>query len=154
MEKTREIQGYGGKYRVSRDGVVVRDGRALVRIRGHYVNLSYRGVVERADIAYLVARAWVKNPTGRPWVRPKDGNWENCRAENLAWVEGKEPRKKRGGHHSKIRVGQYDKAGVLMEAYESISDAERKTGVPKMQISRACRGEVRNCHGFIWRFVE
>lgn len=42
---------------------------------------------------------------------------------------------------------------VYKKGYEDAM-AERKTGVPKMQISRACRGEVRMCHGFIWRFVE
>jgi hypothetical protein len=38
----------------------------------------------------LVAEAFVPNPNGYKYVRVKDGNTENCDADNLEWVEKRE----------------------------------------------------------------
>ena len=39
------------------------------------------------------------------------------------------------------------------EIFESISDAERKTGISKGNISQVCRGKRKTAGGFHWRYV-
>ena len=40
------------------------------------------------------------------------------------------------------------------EKYESLSDAERKTGILGETISRCCRGKQKTASGFHWRFID
>ena len=40
------------------------------------------------------------------------------------------------------------------EKYESLSDAERKTGILGETISRCCRGKQKTASGFNWRFIN
>lgn len=40
------------------------------------------------------------------------------------------------------------------EKYESLSDAERKTGILGETISRCCRGKQKTASGFHWRFIN
>lgn len=151
-EEFRKVEGFGGQYAVSSDGRVVRRGTALERIRGRYVNLSWHGVVRRMDVSYLVARAWVANPTGKPWVRHKDGDRDNCNAENLEWSETPERKYKKG--RAKLRVGQYDENGILLRVYGSLYEAECGSSVARSLIKRCCDGAQGKSHGFIWRYVE
>ena len=40
------------------------------------------------------------------------------------------------------------------EIYESLSDAERKTGILSETISRCCRGKQKTASGLHWRFIN
>lgn len=40
------------------------------------------------------------------------------------------------------------------EKYESLSDAERKTGILGETISRCCKGKQKTASGFHWRFIN
>lgn len=153
MEIGKKVNGYGGKYRVTEDGTVLRGGKELTRIRGKYVNLSWRGAVEQMDVAYLVARAFVPNPTGRPYIKHKDGDRSNCNAENLEWVERK-PVRAKTPRLAKVRVGQFDTEGHLLNVYESLYEAERLTGLHRQHIKRCCDGKQHSTKGFIWRYVN
>lgn len=150
MGKVRKISGYGGKYGVTEDGVVIRDGHALSAQGGRYVNLSWRGKVERVDVAYLVARAWVPNPQGRAYVVHRDGDLRNNRASNLKWSETQSVvrRWRKDGR----RVLQFDLSGSLVGAFGSAIEAEEKTGVARSLICRCLRGEARRAKQWIWRY--
>ena len=54
---------------------------------------------------------------------------------------------------TKKKVAQYDKNGNLLEIYESISEASRKTSIVITSISYACNGKRKTGGGFIWHFV-
>lgn len=41
-----------------------------------------------------------------------------------------------------------------MQYYFGISDAERKTGIDKSSIARACKGQVPRAGGYHWKYVE
>lgn len=53
----------------------------------------------------------------------------------------------------KKKVAKYDKENNLLEIYESISEASRKTGISITSISYCANGKRKTGGGFIWHFV-
>lgn len=154
-EQTREISGYEGLYGVSNKGNVysLRNGCALEANREAYVTLSKGGKIATYRIADLVAREWVANKMRWSYVRHKDGDVRNNRAENLEWCQEKEVVR---GCKSKLsrKVLQLDLMGGLVGKFNSVSDASVVTGVDKSSISRCCRGSAMSAGGFRWRFEK
>ena len=54
---------------------------------------------------------------------------------------------------TKKKVAQYDKQNNLLNTYESISEASRKTGITITNISYSANGKRKTAGGFIWHFV-
>lgn len=54
----------------------------------------------------------------------------------------------------KRAVAQFDLNNQLIATYESIADAERKTGIDHSQISAVCKGKRKTCHHYIWHYME
>lgn len=44
--------------------------------------------------------------------------------------------------------------GVLLHVYSSAREAGRVNNISGSQISAVCRGELKQCKGYIWRYVE
>ena len=157
QEKRRwePVPGYEGSYRVSNLGEVysVRGKCYLEIVRGRYVNLSKQGRIERLKIAYLVARAFMKNPELRPYVIHLNGDRTDHRASNLAWSEESEEdargRRKQKGTRS---VLCYSEDGELLGKYESVGSAASAMGVARQGIMRVCNGKGKRCGGYIWRY--
>lgn len=152
-EMTREISGYEGLYGVSNRGNVysLKNKCCLGTIRDAYVTLSKKGKIATYRIADLVAREWVENKMRWLYVRHKDGDVRNNRAENLEWCPDKEVVR---GCKSKLsrKVLQLDLMGGLVGKFNSIADASLATSVDKSSISRCCRGSAMSAGGFRWRF--
>ena len=68
-----------GRYEVSDDGVVWSGGLPLRPVRGVWVSIGGR----RRRVDWLVARAFVPNPEGRPCLAHLNGDVRDSRAENL-----------------------------------------------------------------------
>lgn len=150
-ERRKAVPGYGGRYEVSDRGRVFSGGMELSLIRGRYVNLCWKGGVSRVDVAYLVARAFVPNVEGRPYVEHLDGDVENCRAENLAWVEEKVER--RGRHARKVlAVVQYGLDGAFVARYGSVAEASDATGVARSLIRGCAEGRTGRARSWIFRY--
>ena len=152
MEPRRKaIGGYGDRYEVTSDGRVLGNGCELSPIRGHYVNLSWKGDCQRVDVAYLVARAFLPNPEGRPYVKRLNGDVNDCRAANLMWVEQKPVGRGRAGVPSP-RVVQYALDGGLVKVHENLTQAAKESGVARSLIKKCCDGYGRKSGGFMWRY--
>lgn len=149
------IPGYEKLYKVSNLGEVYsqRGACELELVRGKWVNLSNAGRVERCKVAYLVARAFVKNPEFRPYVIHLNGDRTDHRASNLAWSEESEEdargrRRQRGSR----KVLCYSEDGELLGKYESVGSAASAMGVARQGIMRVCDGKGKRCGGYIWRY--
>lgn len=51
-------------------------------------------------------------------------------------------------------VDQYDFDGNLLGHYESLKDAEEKTGFAASNIGNCARGKYKQAYGFIWRYAD
>ena len=90
----KPVEGFDHPYEVS----------SLGRLRGPYgethghfnggaftVSLKRGGKQVCVQLKHLVANAFVPNPDGLPYVKEKDKNFRNCRADNLEWAARKVP---------------------------------------------------------------
>ena len=121
------------RYEVSSEGVVYSEGLPLVA-RGGEVRLHG----ERRKVAYLVARAFVPNAEGRQWVRHKNGNMKDDRAENLEWSDVKEEAR-RGRKPGVHWVEAWDREGEKVGTWRTVRDAAEQTGVSDRKIRDAAR---------------
>lgn len=52
------------------------------------------------------------------------------------------------------KVDQYDKDGKFIKTYDSISQAERITGVSNKNIRHVLRGRSQTAGGYSWEYHE
>lgn len=157
-ERYREVAGYEGKYLVSDRGRVfsLKTGsRVELRLLqgGRYVNLSRGGKVEKASVAYLVARAFIPNLELRPKVRHINGDVRDNRASNIEWCEYVDRRTTVGARSLGRRVLCVSEDGTVSE-YPSIALASDATGVSRTGILKCVNGEQKTAGGMKWRAVE
>jgi group I intron endonuclease len=64
--------------------------------------------------------------------------------------------KQGGAGKFRKKVGKYDSDGILLDTFNSISDASRKTGIRHSTISRVCLGKehCKTAGGFIWKYIH
>lgn len=148
-----------------------KKGYLIIRIsdiEGNKVSLSMHR---------LVAQAFVKNSENKPQVNHIDCNKENNDASNLEWVTNKENHKHKlenglnislsgkehythrdkrykNWHHGNRRVAQYAKNGELIEVFESLKEAEKKTGINYTGISKTINGHISQAGGYIWKYYN
>lgn len=133
------------KYGVSDDGIVWSGQFPLEPINGEGVNLHGK----RVKIAYLVARAFVPNQECRPYVRHKDGDRRNNRAENLEWCDEKEDaRRGRKSAPRWIRAWNWD--GEVVGSWDCVSDASKATGIPAAAIRACLARKQKQAGGLLW----
>lgn len=150
-ETRKPVPGFGGRYEVSDLGKVYSRRGELVLIKGRYVNLSYKAQMTRVDVAYLVAGAFLSNLKAFRWVRHIDGDVTNNRVENLEWTDQR-PRGK-CWEGARRAVMQYDLDGNCLAKYESITDAERETGVARSLIRNCASGRTKRAKKWIFRYA-
>ena len=74
---------------------------------------------------------------GYYWHSSKDNSFETI----VKTGDGRKP------------VGRYDLNGVLLERYETITEAARLTGFSHRRISSAAHGQIKTYCGYIWKFL-
>lgn len=101
----------------------------------------------------LVAMAFVQNLNNRKQINHKDENKFNNNADNLEWCDN-QYNNTYNGKHNKIAkpVIQRSKAGNEIARYESIREAERKTGIKNITITRCCKGVYKTAGGYVWEY--
>lgn len=153
LERRKRIKGYGGRYSIGDMGNVFSGENVMSIIQGKYVNLSYRGRTDRLAVAYLVARAFIPNQEGRPYVVHRDGDTSNNRVENLAWSELKEHKGGRKPSNAVREVLWYDLNGNALGKFQSISEATKKTGVARSLIRNCAEGRAKRAKQWIFRYA-
>lgn len=75
------------------------------------------------------------------------------RDDNLEWCDN-QYNNTYNGKHNKIAksVIQYSKAGNEIARYKSIREAERKTGIQNITITRCCKGVYKTAGGYVWEY--
>lgn len=51
-------------------------------------------------------------------------------------------------------VGQFNMENMLLNTYISCTDASRKTGVPRTQITKCCLGYRKSASNYIWKYLD
>lgn len=135
------------RYEVGSDGNIYSDGLPLTPIGGVEVRLHG----ERRKVCYLVARAFVANREGRPYVRHINGDVKDNRATNLEWCEVEE--RKRRGRKPEIRYcAAWDSEGRKVGIYESPVEGALALGVEIRAVRRALNGKQKTAGGYFWRW--
>lgn len=158
----RPIEGYEGYYEVSDTGLVRSLDRYIPQrfgsskevkmmfYQGHImkqsdtggylvVNLRKHGISNVQKVHRLVGNAFIENPNELPFINHIDGDKKNNNISNLEWCTAEHNNVhayKTGLHKPRfgVEVIQIDKDNRVVAKFESLHEAERKTGINKHSI--------------------
>lgn len=175
----KPIDGYDGLYEISNRGQVCSaygKGKILKPMLSNSgyerVDLFKNKKRKQFSIHRLVAEAFVKNPTDKPFVNHKDENKTNNRAENLEWVTHKEncnygtaiSRRLLHTDYSKMKrnrknqiqacskpISQFLKDGTFVRNWNSASECSRETGISISGIRMVVSGKRNSIFGYVFR---
>lgn len=167
----KDIPHYEGLYQVSSLGRIwsVRSQRylSLNHDRGGYLICGLTdkyGKRKTEKIHRLVALAFIgEPPEGKTCVNHLNEIKDDNRVENLEWASVKEnnsygTRIERVRQTRNINAKQYKKVLCVEtgEVYNSIRDAERKTGLYRSRIGLCCNNAygANTTGGYHWRFIN
>lgn len=180
VEVWKDIPDYEGYYQVSNIGRVRsvprvtyigtgnarNDGGFLKKQRlnefGYLrVNLCKEGKRRNYFVHRLVAVCFIPNPNNLPFINHKDEDKTNNRVDNLEWCTQEynsnygtrnERLYANGGGSRKKEVEQYDLKGNLINTFQSMTEAQRQTGVDRNMIRVVCNGKFKQGNGYVWKF--
>ena len=116
------------------------------------VLLTHDGMHKSIQIHRYVAQYFVPNPQNLKFVKWRDGNKENCCADNLYWTSKMEESYNKARSSGRA-VRCYAPDHELLGEFDKITHAERAMGI-KGIICRCCSRKVPAYLGLIWRYVE
>lgn len=168
-ETWKDIKGYEGLYQVSNLGRVCSlphevlcrnkrvlhfDGKmlSLSQCRGGYLSvvLCKNGIPKTYRVNRLVANAFLPNKDNKPQVDHIDGCRVNNCAINLKWATSKENMNNPNTKYKRAKKVLQIKDGIILEAYMSITDAQKITGIKHIQ--SVCSGNRHTAGGYEWKY--
>jgi hypothetical protein len=160
LEEWKDITGYNN-FEVSNKGEIRNKINNTIKKQylrnGYYSTSLYENKVSKTlNIHRIVAIEFLGNFPNKH-VNHKDGNKLNNNLENLEWVTPKE-----NTQHAIInnlskthprKIGQY-KDGTLINEFNSMKEAEEKTGISNKHIGSVCRGNRKTTGGYEWKYLD
>ena len=124
----------------------------------HKVLLQKEGKKYKTGVHRLVAKAFIPNPNNYKEVNHIDENKDNNYYKNLEWCNREQniAHSVKSGKFVITQVAQYDKNNQLIKIFNSCSEAERETGIPRTHICRCALGRYgfKTAGGYIWKSVK
>lgn len=137
-EQWRPVKGYEGEFLVSDLGRVMNNhGLVLKQHRDSSNNPTVRLKGNSMRVAKAVAQAFVSNPNRLQYQGYKDGNKDNCRADNIEWIV---PDFSNDGQPRPVLLV---KDGEVLEMY-SLRMAAKWLGTTSKSIKNAANNKERN----------
>lgn len=177
VERFKDIEGYEGLYQISNLGNVKslnygRTGEEKLlkpakKDNGYlFIGLHKNGNVKFFLIHRLVALAFIPNPLYLKEINHiNEDKTDNC-VNNLEWISHKdnmkygtrivkelETKSKKGSVNAEKPVVQYTKNMIEVGRYKSLSEASRQTNISDNCIGSCCRGKLKSCGGYIWKYL-
>jgi len=158
----RVIPGTGDRYVASDKGIIYgpsgKELKTKVDKWGYLtVGIRYPGSRQkyRRFVHQLVALAFVPNPCNYPQVNHKDENKQNNQIDNLEWCanlynQTYGTRLQRISVARKKPVAQIDDNGIIIQVYESATDAARIVGTTQSNIWKAVNHKSNKAKGYRW----
>ena len=123
----------------------------------YYVDLCKNGKRKYFAVHRLVAVTFVENGMNYPQVNHKDEDKTNNNADNLEWCNA-EYNNSYGNHSENCKrhraVVQMTMDGQEIATFDSIVEAEEKTGCRATSIQNCCVGRFKSSLGYRWRYAE
>lgn len=161
-----DIPNFEGIYQISNFGNVknVSTGRILAKT---YDGKGYRcsKLCKEGKRYYLlthrlVAKCFLPNPYNYNLVNHKDGNTDNCRADNLEWCNNSYNVRyrsvvknnyyrdaKNDDKQNSISVCSMNNVGVPQAVFNSLADTGRKLSISQNTVRRSCRRNTPTAKG-------
>lgn len=129
--------------------------------RGGYlkVDLHKEGKIKKYYIHRLVASAFIPNPNNLPQVNHRNEIKTDNRVENIEWCTAQYntnygTRIERMAKAKSIPILQFNKDGKLVRKWDSVIQIEKEMGFDSSSIIKCCKGKLKTCGSFIWRYEE
>ena len=162
-----KIRSLDREVRMAHNSTRIVKGRLIKSFKNdgyNIVQLSKKGNVNCMKVSRLVWSAFNgKIPEGMQ-INHNSEIRDDDRLENLSLVTPKE-NINWGGHNERVLVTkannqtgwlpikQYTISGELVNEYNNIRLAEKKTGISNSNISQVCKGRRKTAGGYIWQYA-